>query len=627
MKMEKPLPWFPEDRIHIPELAPMFGGNRDIPASLISTGSLIVGGTGSGKSASLVIPMLRGLLRHRADDPDHRFSILVIDPKRELLDIVRAELGDSDRLVVLGEEGSPLIDFHEGTRETLSVTEAFDQALEALSPGAKKSTRSSGDNAYWQSSGMALARQLVDLVAAVEQSGETIGELLSRRDMWQDPTTAPPKLSPPPAQTFLEMASYVGGFFRPNENSIDAYRHRITMAMSVIKRLATTERCSSKGAGAGVAIPDGRRDALRVIRLVRRMARSRDWPADMIEEHLAQWMRAVESTTDEIVQTLWNRSMGSNPFAQPIGQKLMLDSFHSTYSTEYSSWYAQPAGILAGILASLRVDRGRRFDSPADETMAIGDALRRIARYVGRPDLAEALSSVGAADAKSQFWHADVALSSFLKPLLDRDVATKLHLNPVFTSEKTISIQQCVEDGRVVVFQPRMLQSDADDAFARALKTHFFRATMSRQNRERGVGYVVDEAHKYLSVDEASWVDVCRAYRGITCFATQSIASIRLALATQDSDLSSEALGAAIQVLATNLSNKFFFRSSDMATRDLLRSLIPVPPGMGPHVVDVRPPTTLKVGECYALTANGEWSRRQVKISEMNCRPPLAETA
>lgn len=617
MKMAKPLPWSPEDRIHIPELAPIFGGDPNVPASLLGKNCLVTGETGSGKSQSFVIPMLKGLLRHRADDFDHRFALLVVDPKRELLDIVRSEIGDSDRQVVLGDEGSPLVDFHEGTRDKLSVTEAFDQALEALCPGAKKSTRTSNDNAYWQASGMALARQLVDLVATVEQSGHTMCDLLARRSMWQDPPTAPPKLSPTPAQTFLEMALHVGGFFRPNENSIDAYKHRITMAMSVIKRLATTEQCSSKGAGAGVAIPDGRRDALRLIRLVRRMAKSQKWPAEMLEEHLAQWMRAVESSTEEIIHSLWGRSITSNPFAQPIGQKLMIDSFLSISEPEGASWYAQPAGILTGILASLRVDRGRRFDSPPDETQAIGDALRRIARYVGRPDLAESMGNIGAADVKTMYWHADVALGSFLKPLLDRDVATRLHLNPVFASDKTISIQHCVENGKVVVFQPKLLATDADDAFAKTLKQHFFRATMSRENRERGVGYIVDEAHRYISTDEANWVDVCRAYRGITCFATQSVASIRLALAKQDSDLSSEALGAAIQVLATNLSNKLFFRSSDMATRDLLRSLIPVPPGTGPHVVDVRPPTTLRVGECYALTADGGWSRKQVKLPEV----------
>ncbi|KFB76377.1 MULTISPECIES: hypothetical protein [Candidatus Accumulibacter] len=620
MRINAPLPWAPDDRIHIPEFAALFAGDAMIPAALLGTGSLVLGGTGSGKTASIVIPLLKGLLRHRQDDPGGRFAMLVIDPKAELLDVVRAHIGDPERLVVLGEEGSPSVDFHEGARGSMSPMEAFDHALDFLSPDARRSVRSGGDNQYWQMAGMDLARQLVGLVAAIESAGRTVVGMLRRRDMWEDPTTRSAAPEPSPSRVFMEMLWQVGGFFQPQETTLAAFRGRIAMATSVIERFAVSNQCTRRGTGAGVTIPPGRRDALRVVRLIRRMVATTEWPDDMRNEALRTWFRDVDLNMTAIAEQLWRRYPSSGTPEAPVGQTLLLDAFVAT-NAPGSSWYAQPAGLLAGLLASLRIGRETRFDAAGKEVQAIGDALRRIARSVGRSDLAEALAAIGSADAKTMFWHADIAMS-LIKPLIDPDVARRLHLDPVRACGATVSMADCVEAGRVVVFQPQLLATDADNAFSRTLKQLFFRATLSRRNRTRGVAYIVDEAHRYLTSDEAEWVDICRAHRGIVCLASQSLASIRLAMAKREVDLHSEEIGAAIQVLATNLASKYVFRVSDQGTRELLRNLIPSSPGGGVNLVDARPPTTLRVGECFALLADGSFTRARIRLDADDEGPP-----
>ena len=68
---------------------------------------------------------------------------------------------------------------------------------------------------------------------------------------------------------------------------------------------------------------------------------------------------------------------------------------------------------------------------------------------------------------------------------------------------------------------------------------------------------------------------------------------------------------AAVSVLLNNVGTKLFFRTTDEGTIGRIRSLCPTRPGR-PAVVDVRPPSTLSPGECYAALPDGRFERRQL---------------
>ena len=88
--------------------------------------ALAIGSTGSGKTASFVMPALMSMLDYRLEDGTTS-SLLVVDPKVELLSGVKGRLGalgELDRLTVIG-ECDPINYFDEG--DGLSVTDRFEK--------------------------------------------------------------------------------------------------------------------------------------------------------------------------------------------------------------------------------------------------------------------------------------------------------------------------------------------------------------------------------------------------------------------------------------------------------------------------------------------------------------------
>ena len=174
-------------------------------------------------------------------------------------------------------------------------------------------------------------------------------------------------------------------------------------------------------------------------------------------------------------------------------------------------------------------------------------------------------------------------------------------------------------DGRAVhVYQPRL--DGADALIAKALKGSYFEAVLAcRARRERGASmpvtfYVADEFHRFITSDaghgEQSFLDTCRSFGTACVLATQADASIRHALL-----LSGEpSPDMAIRILLTNTATKLFFRSTEAGTRDLVDGVCP---GSGAdRVTVVRPPSSLRPGECYASLPDGRFERRQLRLIE-----------
>ena len=174
-----------------------------------------------------------------------------------------------------------------------------------------------------------------------------------------------------------------------------------------------------------------------------------------------------------------------------------------------------------------------------------------------------------------------------------------------------------VEGRRIWVVQPA-LGGDRETIVAKAVKAAFFEAVLGNEARAQGadkplVGYVADEFHRFVTAGEGhgeqGFLDTCRSFGAFCALASQSIASIEHALAGTGGNPDQNV--AAVSILLNNVGTKLFFRTTDIGTIARIRSLCPNRPGW-PAVVDVRPPSTLAPGECYAALPDGRFERRQL---------------
>lgn len=173
--IQVPIPWRETDPdLHVGFDGSFFGYSRLHPTEI--NNSMAVGGTGSGKTKSVVLPLLNALLKYKLHDGKVA-SLLVIDPKCELIAHVRttlAERGELDRLVVIG-DGMPVPMFTKYS--TLSMSDRLAK-LEIFAPAE----HTSGDHSYWKNLGMGVVRDLLQLEWAFSQNtgGKRLAALMCR---------------------------------------------------------------------------------------------------------------------------------------------------------------------------------------------------------------------------------------------------------------------------------------------------------------------------------------------------------------------------------------------------------------------------------------------------------------
>lgn len=191
-------------------------------------------------------------------------------------------------------------------------------------------------------------------------------------------------------------------------------------------------------------------------------------------------------------------------------------------------------------------------------------------------------------------------------------------LDPFSIPATYLSIMDALNRGLVIVYVPGGT-SAPETAVGRALKGRAFSLAYCRASMRRGFFYVCDEAARFISShpasSEAQVLEIGRAYRMCLVLSTQSMSSLRAALATDPVGARADA---ALEIILTNTATKLFFRSTDLETRNRLRHLLPSAPVLGrPHLVDVRPPSTLRAeeGECYYVTSRGTSGRAKIDVS------------
>jgi hypothetical protein len=219
----------------------------------------------------------------------------------------------------------------------------------------------------------------------------------------------------------------------------------------------------------------------------------------------------------------------------------------------------------------------------------------------------------------SVIWIANGILSELSLP----EFAACVSVNPIEppAKEKLMSVKTALDEGHIVVYVPTTRPSSVADIVARCLKAKFFEFSFERENKVRPFFYVVDEAQRFITAGaqdgEQSLLDRCRAFRTGVVLATQSMASLAYRLETARGGGRN-----ALQIILNNCANALYFRTSDVLTQEHLRERIPEAPVQGrPHVVKVRPLTSLPRGSCYALQANGSWGIFQVHLASEPVRP------
>lgn len=249
------------------------------------------------------------------------------------------------------------------------------------------------------------------------------------------------------------------------------------------------------------------------------------------------------------------------------------------------------------------------------------EAYLRACEHLGVP-VADRFPLLGFASlARDTFVSVVGTICNTLELWADPDLVRHVWLHPfVPTPTGVLSVAGVMAEGTVLCYRPDDF-SDVDTRIGKVLKSKFFELTFRRADRERAVMYVCDEFQRFITSDplsgEQSYLDRCRAFRGICVLASQSLSSLRYALA---SDGVSELDKYSLEVLLNNTGNKLYFRNTDIDTQSALKSLLPIAPHGGPHVLEMRPVTTLATGECYYMLTTGQWGRARVMMEDVSAR-------
>lgn len=294
----------------------------------------------------------------------------------------------------------------------------------------------------------------------------------------------------------------------------------------------------------------------------------------------------------DFLKTFW-REVSVHISAGIPGASIVIDT------PNYPAIHAQLMNLATqspGFVLGAYLKTAKRFQVPESLTVRLGSL----------PSYAlETYSSV-------------VATLNNLLEVAETKISERIWLNPFEQPSPghQLSIREALEEGWCVVFVP--MNNTVNRYVARALKTKFFELSFCRET-ERPFVYVADEFQQVITSDpvsgEQSFLERCRAFKTICVLATQSVSGLRYALA--DVDGQTERSKAALDVLLTNVGTQLYFRTTDAETTRRLSTTIPAPSHMHkPHVVRVRPPSTLAVGECYFVSSSGEWGRGRVKLEK-----------
>jgi hypothetical protein len=330
------------------------------------------------------------------------------------------------------------------------------------------------------------------------------------------------------------------------------------------------------------------------------------------DSYLREWHRTtqaffVQSATQLLVQTV---AVDSHLYR--TGGTRLLDSFWDSVGKEVGAKLGHEVGIAGGMpyphAAFVLLNLASQQRSLLGEYRAV------CARY-GVPAPVTLTLSTTMALADETYSSIMGTFNNVLAEVASQELAQYIWLDPFRQppAVRTVSIRRAIAVGDCVCYCPPDASAIANYV-GRALKTRAFEFTFTcSERRGRGLFYIADECHRFIgggAHEEHAYLDRCRAFRAVCVLATQSLASLKMALVQNGSGPGDEA---ALDVMLANTGSKLFFRSTDPGTQSRLTQMIPHPQFRSrPHLCDVRPVSTLGVGECYYLLSTGSWGRNRI---------------
>lgn len=665
-----------DNAVTIPEWHPIFSPNGEIERADLCRHVIVFGETGSGKTQSAILPVLKAIL-HQANPSYAGTSpvscAVVIDPKKELLPILNngASRGVAVKVLDTGVKskgglqlnlmiGDWSIDKELAANDMLGAANKILKRCASFAPANSAFQavlgRAAGDNAYWKGQGVRLAQTIIALLLVV----------LKHRAVIFDPKNL--NELAPHVKTKLRAFGSIAGFMAPEaERAGDAYAEMARELDEIHKRIKLTRRAEkparraherAAGAEERLVAVDHRKELRKawkayIDRLcggprkkpaLRRMCRTlgkefrelvmirrKELNPDKIKSRLGSpaqscWDLACPVLPDESIRPCRNLIKLALDF-----QKLFFNAGTGSASDETDQWINEKARSGAARQPSRRkhIFLAHRL---------IQDCLRKcLPEEQGLKDVFDEVDyfhSLGCVRAESEHY---MGLFAFAKPCFidfsGSGAANVLFFGcePFLAARKARAGREeefnpfakkinAKDGGTIYVYQPK-LGHGRDPLIARVLKAVFFETVLGDVRRqENGAGmplvaYVADEFHRFITSDpvhgEQSFFDTCRSFGAFCVVATQSMSSLQHALGG-DSYTNKDAK--AVEILLNNTGTKLFFRTTDRALHETIERLCPLTPSL-PKVTQVRPPSTLRPGECYAVVTDGRFLRGRIDLT------------
>ena len=678
-----------EQAVTIPEWRPIFSPDGEIARADLCRHVIVFGETGSGKTQSAILPVLKAIL-HRAS-PSYAGATpvscaVVIDPKKELLPVLNngASAGVAMEVLDTGaerEEGLKLnlmigdwsIEKDLASDDMLGAAGKILKRCASFAPGNSAFQtllgRGTGDNAYWKGQGVRLAQTVIGLLLVV----------LKHRKVIFDPENLNDRA--PHIKANLRAFGIIAGFIAPEaERAGEAYAGLMRQLDDIRDRMQLEEA----------------QDRVQRSR-TRPFGRPADDDKDPHERTEAECRKPFfDVETRRELRAAWkdyiDRLCGGprkNPalrrqFRGPRKDFAELVMCRRTFVTSEVLGRLRAAAQACWDLACPMLEDGsirpcRNLIKLASDFKGLffnagtGSAFRepgQLVREESLPDdpikesrprhvfLAHRLmqdylrrclpAGQGLKDAFDEvdYFHGlclmrrsndhYMGLFAFAKPCFvdfsDSGPANVLFFGcePFLEARKALTGR--AEDynpfadkinakggGTIFVYQPH-LGHGRDPLIARVLKAVFFETVLGDARRqENGAGmplvaYVADEFHRFITSDrvhgEQSFFDTCRSFGAFCVVASQSMASLHHALGGDSYTNKDEK---AVEILLNNTGTKLFFRTTDSALHETIERLCPLTPSL-PKVTQVRPPSTLRPGECYAVVTDGRFLRCRIDL-------------
>jgi hypothetical protein len=225
------------------------------------------------------------------------------------------------------------------------------------------------------------------------------------------------------------------------------------------------------------------------------------------------------------------------------------------------------------------------------------------------PSLSVMSNFLATSDLTEQWSYTCMSMQPILTLLANPEVGAFVDMDIIANvDEPRTEIADLIEQSKVILFCP---EPSLGHAFAgKAIKQRFYEAVFSREDLEKPIFVALDEYQHFVTENDTRLLDRCRAYRCVVLLASQSVASLKHALGSNNKAQN------VTDIICTNTPTRFSMRCSDAETAAWLRTQIPVSPDGGPHILDVRRLANLKPGESYFVYANGDWGLKQARLSQ-----------